>query len=167
MQTHLLNVTMNWPRSVLFVCRAVPFAFESLLDMENKQKERQYCYTNGTFSCVFTNLTVEELRDEWKITCSVFCWFFIYIHKYFYFVIFLKFLFGFVPWLTSPWEPIWVLGVCAGTRRIVSSASLTTRQRPAGFERTTTTTTTGHFPLSRARIFLSASRDIFSECMQY
>lgn len=51
---------------------------------ENKQKERQYCYTNGTFFRVFTNLTVEELRDEWKITCSVFLIIIVILFCYFF-----------------------------------------------------------------------------------
>lgn len=54
---------------------------------------------------MFTNLTVEkELRDEWKITCSVGLLFFLMFIYFFILFLFLKF--WFVSWLIAPGQPI-------------------------------------------------------------
>lgn len=62
MQTHLLNVTINWPRSVMFVCHSTLFFFWQLLMLVLKTSGRisvtqQYCHTIHTFLSVLTSFT--------------------------------------------------------------------------------------------------------------
>lgn len=64
MQTHLLNVTINWPRSVIFVCHSTLFTLTainvSLKTSGRSSVTQQYCHTIHTFLSVFTSFTGDK-----------------------------------------------------------------------------------------------------------
>lgn len=64
MQTHLLNVTINWPRSVIFVCHSTLFTLTainvSLKTSGRSSVMQQYCHTIHIFLSVLTTFTGDK-----------------------------------------------------------------------------------------------------------
>lgn len=52
MQTHLLNVTINWPRSVIFVCHSTLFALRTI-NVKSLNKLKEQCKA-GSIVSLFT-----------------------------------------------------------------------------------------------------------------
>lgn len=66
MQTHLLNVTINWPRSVIFVCHSTLFALTTI-NVKSLNKWKEQCkaavlfhYSHNTFLSVSTRFTGDK-----------------------------------------------------------------------------------------------------------